>query len=134
MSWRGSWEGGSAVRIATLGAPPTRADLAVLDDRLRARLERDPADLVVCDLAHLVAPEVAIVEALARLQLTARRHGAEMRLCNVSHALHDLLAVAGLCDVVGVCPDLGLEAERQAEEREPALGVEEEGDPADPIA
>ena len=106
----------------------------MLNERLRVRLEQDPADVVVCDLASLVEPEVAAVNALARLQLTARRHGAEMRLCNVSHELHDLLAVAGLCDVVGVCPELALEAERQAEEREPALGVEEEGDPADPIA
>ena len=58
----------------------------------------------------------------------------EIRLRNASDELHGLLALVGLCGVVGVCPDLRVEGEGQAEQREHPGRVEEEGDPADSVA
>jgi len=66
---------------------------------------------IVCDVGAL-APDAAAVDALARLQLTARRLGYEIRLRDPSVDLQDLLDFVGLRDVLCV------EAGGQAEERE----------------
>jgi STAS domain len=66
---------------------------------------------IVCDVGALAA-DVASVDALARLQLIARRLGYEIRLCDASVDLQDLLDFVGLRDVLRV------EAGGQAEERE----------------
>ena len=66
------------------------------------------------------------VEALARLQLAARRKGHHLRLHVLSRELRDLIELAGLTQVLGVEP------RRQAEEREQRLGVEEERELDDP--
>lgn len=47
-----------------------------------------------------VPPDVATVEALARLQLAAKRRRYRIQLCNASPALLELLAVMGLTDVL----------------------------------
>jgi hypothetical protein len=81
---------------------------------------------VLCDVRSLPA-NAAAVDLLARLQLAARRHGGELRLAGASKALGELIAFCGL-DAV-----LPSELERQPEQREEALCVEEErqlGDPA----
>jgi anti-anti-sigma regulatory factor len=70
---------------------------------------------------------LAAVEALARLQLAARRKGLDLRLHVVSRELRDLIELAGLTQVLGVEP------RRQAEEREQRLGVEEEGELGDAV-
>ena len=70
---------------------------------------------------------LATVEALARLQLAARRKGLDLRLHVVSRELRDLIELAGLTQVLGVEP------RRQPEEREQRLGVEEEGELGDAI-
>jgi anti-anti-sigma regulatory factor len=67
------------------------------------------------------------VEALARLQLAARRKGLDLRLHVVSRELRDLIELTGLTQVLGVEP------RRQAEEREQRLSVEEEGELGDAI-
>jgi len=82
---------------------------------------------IVCDVGAL-APDAVTVDALARLQLTARRLGMEMRLRHASSELQDLLAFVGLCTVLRV------EAGGQAEQREQRLGVEEEREVDDPTA
>jgi hypothetical protein len=79
-----------------------------------------------CDLGACVNPDLGTVDALARIQLVARRYGFYVRLQDVSRDLEELLAFAGLADVLLVEP-LG-----QAEEREQPIGVEEEGELADP--
>jgi hypothetical protein len=81
---------------------------------------------IVCDVSALPADGVT-VDALARLQLEARRLGLAIELRNVPFELVELLDLAGLRDVLRV------EARGQAEEREQRVGVEEErelGDPA----
>ena len=70
---------------------------------------------------------LATVEALARLQLAARRMGLDLRLHVVSRELRDLIQLAGLTQVLGVEP------RGQPEEREQRVGVEEEGELGDAI-
>ena len=80
---------------------------------------------IVCDVGAL-APDALTVDVLARLQLTARRRGCEIRLRHASGELCELLDFVGLRDVLRV------EAGGQAEEREQRLGVEEERELGDP--
>jgi hypothetical protein len=71
---------------------------------------------LVVPLAGDGPPDLAVIEALARFQLMARRAGNRVWLEDVSTALGDLLDLAGLRrEMIG-----------QAEEREQALGVQEE--------
>jgi hypothetical protein len=63
---------------------------------------------IVCDV-RAVPPDAAAIDTLARLQLNASRHGLELRLRHASTELQDLLAFAGLRDV------LRIEAGGQAE-------------------
>jgi ABC-type transporter Mla MlaB component len=107
-------------------------DVPGLCERARAMLERRGADLVVCDVAALVDPDAAAVEALARLQLTARRLGCRVLLRDPCGELRDLLAFAGLADVLPFV--LRIEPVGQTEEREQPRGVEEEADARDPPA
>lgn len=107
----------------------TRADVPVLCERLRLLVDESNVDIVDCDVRALGANVVA-VEALARLQLTARRAGCHIRLRRPSHELEGLLDLCGLADVL---PSGGLRLGRgrQTEEREHARRVEERVDPQD---
>ncbi len=106
---------------------------------------------LICDLGALTAPDLAVVDALARLRLAAARHGVRLVLRNANGPLRELLAFSGLAAVLLVEPDEeqdggeyweayggeagllpGLQPGRQAEQREEHLGVEEVGDPGDP--
>jgi anti-anti-sigma regulatory factor len=87
------------------------------------------ATIIVCDMSTLVDADAATVDALARLQLRARRHGYRIRLCDASPQLLELLGFMGLDDVL-----LGVEPSGQAEERENGVGVEEERQLDDPTA
>jgi hypothetical protein len=86
----------------------------------------------VCDAGAIVAPDAVAVDALARLQLTARRLGRELRVRRASRELQDLVAYMGLSGVVPLGAGSGLEPGRQTEEREQRVRVKEERDPADP--
>jgi len=92
---------------------------------------REPAPAVVIDLdvSRIGEPDEVVLETLARLQLTARRLGATVRLRNASPALADLIECAGLADVL-VRAESGVEVDRQIEERE-QVGVDEEVHPGD---
>jgi hypothetical protein len=74
---------------------------------------------IICDV-DAITPDVHTIDALARLQLAARRLGMEIRLQHASSELQELIAFAGLCGVLRV------EAGGQAEQGEERLGVEEE--------
>lgn len=107
--------------VLVLPGPVTRAEVARLCDEVRARLVATGAGVVVCDVAGLGPPGLATVDALARMQLAARRAGGRIRLRAPAPPLLLLL------DLVG----LRFELEGEAEEREPALGVEEAVEPGD---
>jgi ABC-type transporter Mla MlaB component len=79
--------------------PIARADLPGLCDRVCALLSESGAEVVRCDV-HGVEPDAVTVDALARLQLAARRHGCQVRLCQASDDLLELLAFMGLRDVL----------------------------------
>jgi anti-anti-sigma regulatory factor len=104
----------------------TPADAAALCERARLELERSGAEELVCDVAALTRPDAGTIEALARLQLTARRLGCRMWLRHPSPELAELLALCGLADVLRVEP------QRQPEEREQPLRIEERVDRDDP--
>ena len=72
--------------------------------------------------------DLGIVDALARLQLEARRSGYEVAVTNAPADLIELIELAGLSNVLGVEP------QRQPEQREQCLGVEEERELPDSAA
>ena len=78
--------------------------------------------------------DLATVGVLARVTLEARRAGCAVRVRNASAELRELLALAGLADVVPCLDDSVVEVRRETKERKELLRVEEEGDRADPIA
>lgn len=121
-----------ATLVLVLRRPIERAEISGLCALVRVLVEGSDADLVVCDVRALIDPDVTTVDALARIQLTARRLGHRIRLRDVGHRLQDLLELAGLSDLVPGFVRSTLEPERQAEQREQMGRIEEEADPGDP--
>lgn len=76
-----------------------------------------------------VRPDLALVDALLRLHLAARRLGCSIRLREPGEPLCDLLDLVGVAHVVG--GRLPLDARREAEGRE-QFRVEEVVEPGDP--
>jgi len=79
--------------------PIARDDLPGLCDRVCALLTSRAPSVVLCDVEG-VAADAVTVDALARLQLAARRHGCQIRLRRASRELLDLVAFMGLRDVI----------------------------------
>jgi ABC-type transporter Mla MlaB component len=79
--------------------PIERADLPGLYDRVCAVLADAAGTALICDVAGVAADAVA-VDALARLQLGARRHSCQVRLRGASPRLCELIAFMGLEDVL----------------------------------
>jgi ABC-type transporter Mla MlaB component len=79
--------------------PLARADLPGLCDRVCALLASTSAATAFCDVSG-VEPDAVVADALARLQLAARRRGCQVRLRNASPDLRALLAFMGLSDVL----------------------------------
>jgi hypothetical protein len=115
-----------------LDATVNRADVPALCDRLVELLRDSRAAVVICDVGAITAPDAGTIDALARLQLTARRLGCGLLLHRPHRRLRDLVAFAGLDDVLPLTAGLAVEPGRQAEQREEAVGVEERVDPPDP--
>jgi ABC-type transporter Mla MlaB component len=117
-----------------IAGPIRRTDLPGLCVRVCGLLDGSGAAVAVCDVAG-IEPDAVTVDALARLQLAARRYECQVRLRNASVELQDLIEFIGLRDVVADhSPGSGLEPRRQAEEREQRLRVEEEREFGDPAA
>ncbi len=98
--------------------PPSRPILIVVRGPVAA------SGPLACDVGRVTEPDEVALDALLRLQLSARRLGLSIRLHNAAAALVDLLAVAGLSDVL-VVAESGVEPDRKVEERE-EVGVDEE--------
>jgi ABC-type transporter Mla MlaB component len=81
--------------------PIGRADLPGLCDRVCALLEESRAATALCDVSG-VEPDAVTVDALARLQLAAHRHGCLVRL---RHASRELLALVGFMGLTDVLPE-----------------------------
>ena len=83
----------------TIWGPIAREDLPGLCDRVCMLLTESAGGDVRCDVDGVDADAVT-VDALARLQLAARRQGCRIHLQNASHDLLDLVGFMGLRDVL----------------------------------
>ena len=83
--------------------------MPALCGRLGALLAQEEVDLAVLDVGQS-APDAVTLDALARLHLVARRHGCPVSLRGASPQLLDLIALAGLADI------LPCESRRQPEQ------------------
>jgi ABC-type transporter Mla MlaB component len=90
--------GPQSVSFAIRG-PIARADLPGLCQRVCAVLEGAGTRAVFCDVRG-VEPDAVAVDALARLQLAARRRGCRVRLRHASAELLALVDFMGLRDVL----------------------------------
>jgi ABC-type transporter Mla MlaB component len=79
--------------------PLARADLLGLCERVSGVLSGMGGGVVLCDVDG-VEPDAVAVDALARLQLAARRNGCRIELRGASGELCELLDFMGLTDVV----------------------------------
>jgi ABC-type transporter Mla MlaB component len=85
---------GSAITFVING-PIARADLPGLYRRVCGLLDGSDAVVAFCEVERVGADAVT-VDALARLQLAARRHGCQVRLRGASDELRKLLGFMGL--------------------------------------
>ncbi len=122
---------GPSVTVFVLGGPIARGDIPALCERARASLEGSDLGAIVFDVAELVDPDAVTVDALARLQLMARRLGGRIRLQHPYGELRDLIALMGLSEALPPVAALRLEPREKTEQREQARGIEEEADPGD---
>ena len=79
--------------------PIARDDMPGLCDRVCALLSESGAEVARCDVSG-VDVDAVTVDALARLQLAARRHGCQVRLRNASRELLELVTFMGLRNVL----------------------------------
>jgi ABC-type transporter Mla MlaB component len=110
--------------ILVMGGRISRANIERLCVRVRDLLEESGEELVVCDVGSLLDPDAVTVDALARMQLTARRLGRSIQIRHPCPELRDLLGLVGLTDIVQIS-----ETSRpggQTEEREQSGSVQEE--------
>ena len=87
-------------------------------------MARNDDSRAVVVVVETTSADLGLVDALARLQLEARRVGCSIRV-QPCDRLRELLELVGLCDA------LALEPRRKAEERI-QLGVQEVVQPGDP--
>jgi ABC-type transporter Mla MlaB component len=117
---------GDMTPVFTIRGPLVSSAVPGLYVRLRSLLTQSDAMETPCDVDGGVEADLVAIDALARLQLGARRSGRSLRLKSASRDLHQLLAFVGLEEA------LGIEPRRQPEEREELLRVEEERELDDP--
>jgi ABC-type transporter Mla MlaB component len=82
----------------SIRGPITRADLPGLCERVRAHLGESGS--IACCNVEGVEPDAVCVDALARLQLAAKRRGCCVRLAHASPELLELVALMGLTHVL----------------------------------
>ena len=82
-----------------ISGPIAPSDLPGLYRHACALFKRCDAAEAVCDVDGISADAVT-VDALARLQLAARRHQCQVRLRGASPELRELVAFMGLTDVL----------------------------------
>jgi ABC-type transporter Mla MlaB component len=118
-----------------MSGPVARDAIPAMCERARRLLQGCDAGPVACDVGALAEPDATTIDALARLQLTARRLGRRVELRRACEELEDLLTMTGLLGVVTVGGPVvasAVEVWGEPELRKQALCVEEEADPGDP--
>jgi hypothetical protein len=97
-----------------IGGSLESADIAALCERVQAMFSSaapTDAEGVVCDVGALHA-DFAAVDAVARLAVGAGRLGTRILLRDAPPALRELLALAGLADVIARDPESGVDPRR----------------------
>ncbi|MEV0573901.1 STAS domain-containing protein [Streptomyces sp. NPDC050392] len=90
-------------RVTRAAVPGLCAELEALLHTPEGATAPSAAEPVDCDVGGIVQPDLALVEAIARLSLVARRAGGRrLRLRGTSPELRLLLDLVGLDDVVGL--------------------------------
>ena len=110
-------------------------------DRGSRPSEGPSPETLVYDVGDVAEPDADTIDAMARLQLSAIRLGVRFRFSRACEELRDLLTLTGLdavlpceappCDPPSRSARSGVEPLGQPEQREEALGVEEERDARD---
>ena len=112
-----------------------RDEVRALGEELVRGLSVGDVAEVQVDVSSIRAPDIVCIDALARMQLVARRQGSQVRLIGPWPRLMELLALVGLEDMFSDEGDAsGVELHRQPEHREQPVDVEVGVDPGDPIA
>lgn len=122
---------GPGAMLMLVGGPIARDDIPRICERLRVLLDDSRADRVVCDVDAVAHPDAATIDALARLQLTAKRLGRRFELRGADAELRALLTLAGLRDILPPWYGSVLDLRLQPEQGKQALGVEEGVEPDD---
>jgi ABC-type transporter Mla MlaB component len=118
-----------------MSGPVTRDAIPAMCERARRILEGCDAGPVACDVGALAEPDAITIDALARLQLTARRVGCRVELRRACEELEDLLTLTGLLGVLtvgGAAVASAVQAWGEPELGKQPLRVEEEADAGDP--
>ena len=126
--------GDPSIVVFVVEARLDHASARALTDRLLVLTDGGIGRVVVCDVGVILDPDLATVDALARLALDARRAGCRIRLRQACPDLRNLLALAGLAEILPCVPASVVEVSGQAEERKEVRRIQEERDPTDPIA
>ncbi|MFD0900330.1 STAS domain-containing protein [Actinomadura sediminis] len=92
----------SAPGVLTIGPSLAPADVGALCERLRAIMRDGGVREVVCDVAAVTEPDVTTLQALARLQLTAKRLGGRVVLARPGERLSGLLRLTGFGEILPV--------------------------------
>ena len=98
------FEATASAIVCHLGGCIERAEVGELCDRARPYLEVCPDVVFVCDVRGLAPADLTAVDALARLQLMARRMGREIGVRHARLELLALLDLVGLADCVPESP------------------------------
>jgi hypothetical protein len=114
--------------LLVVASPIAGTDVPRLCERLTAVIATCDAQTIVCDVGALPA-NIQTIDALVRLQLSARRHQRRIRLRRPTPELEALLEFVGLADVL---PALRSQRHRHPEQREHPRRVEERVDRGDP--
>lgn len=95
--------------VLDVRGPIARAGVPALCERVRVLLAARDIDVVTCEVGAIADPDLVTIDALARLQLAARRLGRSIRLRHARAELQDLLVLTGLCDELPLCAGLPVE-------------------------
>ena len=122
--------------VLVMSGTIARSEIPAWCERLRTLLaDGDRAtDAVICDVGGLVHVDAVTVDALARLQLTALRLGRRLQLRQASAELQGLLGLLGLSAALPLESRVSFQPQRQPEEGEQRLRVQEKRHAADPPA
>jgi hypothetical protein len=117
--------------VLALSRPIGPGDIEGICERALAILAGSAPKRVLCEVGDDVERDAVVVDALARLQLIAKRLGLRIHVRPACPELKGLVRLMGLEEEVPFLSELRVEPVWEPEERKEGLGLEEEADPDD---